>query len=315
MIKGMKLKGIHRKSRYIVLLVISGILLSLTLLAKLNMEEPISRPLLGKDFEDAAAPFDRFRFLKGVSLVSFDGNHERLSMKADKVIHRNRISSFLPVTFYNLKEIYTSNLRIDSYPGEQLLQGKPNLLNLLFKHISDGLSPMMRFPSLSKDDLNNLNAESDILTRAVIERLFLTVNLRKEAKVTISSDMALINLRGVTFQGHFSLISSDGKNLTAPMAIWLKNSEGIYFPDGYLLRANRINQRGTKAIFIIDRNGKLLKSNRQPLQNISGLDWIDEAEVTFQNILLKAIIRHIPSLGRIFPESSLIKLQEPRGVK
>ena len=143
----------------------------------------------------------------------------------------------------------------------------------------------------------------------------MTINLPERTKVVISSEMALINLHGITFQGRFSLTSSDGKNLTAPTALWLRDSEEVYFPDGYLLQAAGMNQEGTEAVFIIDQNGHLLQSDKAFPQNLSGLDWLDEAEATFNNLLFEELIRHFSALGELFPEPLVPLLPSPPSLR
>ena len=166
--------------------------------------------------------------------------------------------------------------------------------------MNDGfLSSLINFPcvsSVSEDCLDDMDAESDILTRVVIEKLSMTVNLGEGADVIITSETALINVHGISFEGDFSLTSSDNENIAAPTAIWPKDSDSIYFPDGYSLQMNGTSQEGEEAVFRIDPNGKLLQSNGQLPQDISSSDWLDEAEAQFNNIIFGEMMSYLPKV-------------------
>ena len=247
-------------------------------------------------------PFDRFR-LRAVSLVNRDGNDQkRFSAKADKIIHRNRTTRFF--SYANLKELYVSGLQIEFYPRTQVAEGRSGLLSSSFTEISNLSRSLVGVPSaLSEDSLENLDPETAFLTRVVIEQLAVTMNPQEGAKVAFSADKVLINLRGVTFQSAFSLTSSDGMCLTAPQAMWLRNAEKIYVPDGYVLQAKGINETGKAAVFILESDGKLTKSSEQLPEGISSADWLDGIEARFTSLILGETIRHLPALGSIFPQS------------
>jgi hypothetical protein len=256
----------------------------------------------------AEGPFDRFRF-RAASLVSRDGNNQkRFSAKAGTIIHRNRTTRFF--SYANLKELYISDLQMEFYPRTQAAEGRAGLLSSSFTEISDLSRSLVGVPStFSEDALENLGPTMELLTRVVIEQLVVTLNPQEGVQVIFSADRELINVRGVTFQGSFSLTASDGTCLTAPQAIWLKNAEKIYVPDGYVLQTKGIDTTGTAAAFILESDGKLTKSSEQFPAGISSADWLDGMEERFTHLIFAEIIQHLPTLGSLFPPP-LAALQE-----
>lgn len=312
------------KGPYVALL-ICIVALPLILVVKFKMEQSASSQFLEWTIENenAEEPFDHFRVI-GVSLVHRDSDQRKLfSVEAEKIIHRNRRARFF--LYYNLKEIYISGLKIGFYPRQQPAQEKSRVLNASaeekrtvtqdtepaqeksqvlnasFENIGGRLLSTLGFPSLSENHSEHQETNAAILTRVVIEKLSMTINYQEGSRVFLSSEMAFINLRGATFEEHFSLTSTDGKNLSAPTAIWLKDSESLYFPNGYSLQANGINQEGTEAVFTLDRDGSLSQSDGQLPEQTSGLDQIDEAELVVENFFLRGAMPYLSSLEGVPP--------------
>jgi hypothetical protein len=306
-------------------LLICIVALPFILVVKSKMERSAASQLLEWTIENepGEGPFDHFR-LTGVSLVRRDDAQRKLfSVEAEKIIHRNRRARFF--LYYNLKEIYISNLKVGFYPRQQPDREKSRLLSRSFEDISDQLLSTLGFPALSENHSGEVSekqaevletpgfpslpenhskrqeTEADILTRVVIEKLSLMINCQEGRQVLLSSEMAFINLRGATFEEYFSLTSTDGKNLSAPTAIWLKDSESIYFPHGYSLQFNGISQEGTEAVFTLDGDGRLSQSDEQFPEQTSGLDSLDEAELVVDNFFLREAMQYLSSVEGIPP--------------
>jgi hypothetical protein len=288
----------NRQSLSIVLFA-AFIALPIVLVVKVQRERLAVSVFLEEQLREEGS-FDRFRF-RAASLVSRDGNNQkRFSAKAGTIIHRNRTARFF--SYANLKELYISDLQMEFYPRTQVVEGRAGLLSSSFAEISDLSRSLVGVPStFSEDALENLDPKMDLLTRVVIEQLAVTMNPQEGVKVTFSADKALINLRGVTFQGSFSLTASDGTCLTAPQALWLKNAEKIYVPDGYVLQAKGIDITGTAAAFILAADGKLTKSSEQFPAGISSADWLDGMEERFTHLIFGEIIQQLPTLRSLFP--------------
>jgi hypothetical protein len=288
----------NRQSLSIVLFA-AFIALPIVLVVKVQRERLAVSVFLEEQLREEGS-FDRFRF-RAASLVSRDGNNQkRFSAKAGTIIHRNRTARFF--SYANLKELYISDLQMEFYPRTQVVEGRAGLLSSSFAEISNLSRSLVGVPStFSEDALENLDPKMDLLTRVVIEQLAVTMNPQEGVKVTFSADKALINLRGVTFQGSFSLTASDGTCLTAPQALWLKNAEKIYVPDGYVLQAKGIDITGTAAAFILAADGKLTKSSEQFPAGISSADWLDGMEERFTHLIFGEIIQQLPTLRSLFP--------------
>ena len=289
------------KGPYVALL-ICIVALPLILVIKSKMEQSASSRFLEWMIknENEEEPFDHFRVI-GVSLVRRDSDQRKLfSVEAERIIHRNRRARFF--LYYNLKEIYISGLKIGFYPRQQPAQEKSQVLNASFENIGGRLLSTLGFPSLSENHSEHQETNAAILTRVVIEKLSMTINYQEGSRVFLSSEMAFINLRGATFEEYFSLTSTDGKNLSAPTAIWLKDSESIYFPNGYSLQSNGISQEGTEAVFTLDRDGRLSQSDGQLPEQTSGLDQLDEAELVVENFFLREAMPYLSSLEGIPPQ-------------
>ena len=299
-------RRVNRQSLGIVLFA-AFIALPVVLVIRVQKEQSAASAFLQERLREEG-PFDRFRF-RAVSLVNRDGNNQkRFSAKAGTIVHRNRTARFF--SYANLKELYISDLQLEFYPRTQVAEGRAGLLTSSFAEISDLSRSLAGVPAtFSEDALENLGPQMELLTRAVIEQLVVTLNPREGVQVIFSADRALINWRGVTFQGSFSLTASDGTCLTAPQAIWLKDTEKIYVPDGYVLQTKEVDTTGTAAAFILESDGKLTKSSEQFPAGISSADWLDGMEERFTHLIFAEIIQHLPTLGSLFPPP-LAALQE-----
>lgn len=270
------------------------------LVGQFKRQQALPDPLLEELRRDKES-FDRFR-LQGVTLISSTpDNHRRFTATAEKIVHSNRKARFF--AYHNLTELSVSGLRVELYPRPQLEQNATGLLSASFAEISN-LCRSLAGPltTFSEDMLENLDTETELVTRVLIERLAVTVHLQDKTKLTLAAKKALVNLRGVTFQGHFSLISTDGVHFTAPLAIWIQGTEKLYAPYGYSLRSKGAVEKGTEAVFHLERDGTLVKVREESIEGISGADWLDEAEEGINNVILGEVGRSVPALRLFFPQ-------------
>lgn len=243
----------------------------------------------GKNNEEILGRF----VLRGVRWVSHEGNHKLFSIQADKIIHRSYTRHFF--TFHNLKEIYASNLKLESYPKRQCSsQEVYSFLDSVMETMGKELISLVSVPR-DIDELSDINSE--ILIRMVIENLAAVMRLQSGAKVILSADRAIIYLGGhkVAFQGNFSLTSADGEYLNAPEAMWLRDWKGIYFPKGYQITAKRGNQEGGPNFLVIDEAGRLVASSRYPTIEPKPTDF-ENIEKTIDALVSKALLRLFPWL-------------------
>lgn len=273
-------------------------------IVRFKTQQSIPPPLLA-EMKRKAEPFDRFRLL-GVSVIRLgDDGRKRLSATAEKILHRNRVGKFF--SYYNLKEIDISNLRVELSLKTQPHEGKTGLLGEAFQEINALPASMSGFsPTLAEGKGEQDEGESEVISRALIDRLSLTINVQKQEKIALSAEKALINLHGVTFSGFFSFTAADGKRLTASRAIWVRDSEKISVADGYVLQGKKTTRKGVDAVFLLARNGRLVKSREQSAaMNILGSDWIDDTEARLKSFFLKEMIRQLPSLRVLFPAAAI----------
>jgi hypothetical protein len=300
--------------RVILLVVIFGSVLPIFWLTKVQTERRFVKPSLSEDgAESEEEPSYLFK-LSGVGTVKFEDNDKVLSLAADKIVYRNRGSEFF--TYQNLRELYISDLKIDLFPRKQeipendsgrgaepKLQGSPAALSLSFQDLVDRLPSFIGLPTTeereqARERLTHSDVEDNIFTKVIIEKLFMSIGLQDVGKVLLSSDTAEIEPGQVSFEGDFSLRSSDGKTLTASTAIWTKEPEGLYFPEGFSLSANGKRETGKEAFFIIDREGKLIKNTKQVRVASSPLRKLDEAEARINVYLMKALFRNMPAFRK-----------------
>jgi hypothetical protein len=116
----------------------------------------------------------------------------------------------------------------------------------------------------------------EIITRIIIDNLFIKLHDKNKSPVEISSDSAVINvdLRNIEFKGNFSIVDANNKKIIAHEAVWTYKSNLIYFPRGCTLHSLRYRQQ---ASFFIDASGNL-KQTRNPVNEKFRKDRIEEME-------------------------------------
>ena len=242
-----------------------------------------------------------------------DRDHQFLRLGAEKIVHKNRTAGLF--TYYNLKEIYISDLGVQVYPREATIplisragyseEGPPSAISQPFSSISHRLPSFfdvtMPKDLRSADFLSNLDTDASIVTRLLIDGLSLTIHLGNNQQVVIRSQKAVVDQGGVTLAGDFLLTSSDGKKLISTTAIWVKGLEGLYFPDEYLLKGSGIaNLKGSGDVWVIEKSGRIRKSNQKLPADISHRSKLDETEEAMNNYLTMTVFRLMPGFKKVF---------------
>lgn len=266
--------------------------------ANVTMEQPTPQLSLKAMEDDLEEPFDRFK-LSGVTMTVVDRDHQFLRLGAEKIVHKNRTAGLF--TYYNLKEIYISDLGVQVYPRE----ATPSAVSQPFSSISHRLSSFfdVTMPEnlRSADFLSNLDTDASIVTRLLIDGLSLTIHLGNNQQVVIRSQKAVVDQGGVTLAGDFLLTSSDGKKLSGTTAIWVKGLEGLYFPDEYLLKGSGIaNLKGSGDVWVIEESGRIRKSTQKLPADISHRSKLDETEEAMNNYLTMTVFRLMPGFKKVF---------------
>lgn len=232
--------------------------------------------------------FDRF-FLQGVSWHSYKGGEPLFLLRADKIGLRNcRLGSLI---FYNLKEIYVPNLRIELYP---ITEGVSHSLEYVMKTMGDALTSMGdRAPS----NMTRLSdTDSEVVARMVTGKVTLVMHLQSGAQVRITADTAKSQgARQIVLKGHFAGVSADAQHLAGPEAIWLSDWEGLYFPKGYALTAQGRTQEGEETFFTISQAGRFIASPQCPTIEAT-LREFDIVERMVNAFLSRIIPRFFPYL-------------------
>lgn len=229
--------------------------------------------------------------LEGVRWHGYKEDRPLFFLRADKIVPRNCRFGYL--VFFNLKEIFVSNLRIDIYNREGMAsQGGAHPWGQVVRNIGETLTCMG--DSVSPKETGLSDTDSTAMVRVNIENVTLVIHIQPESQVSFSSDTATVqDPRKIVFKGNFSIISADGMRLTAPEAVWLCDQNGLYFPKGYESTAPDHSRGKNDGFFSLTDTGLLvssppcaaLKANPTPFDNIE-----------------RVAARHLSKLqGRIFP--------------
>lgn len=225
--------------------------------------------------------------LRSVSWQSYKSGDLLFSLRADKIGFRNCAVGGL--IFFNLKEVYISNLSVELYPTERFsTHGAADSLKYVMQSMGDTLNSMggTVFPKtylLSDTD-------SKCLVRVVIDKITFLTHLSTGLQVRLSADTATLQYpRKIVFKGHFSGISADGTKLCASKAIWLIDWKGLYFPKGYTLENI---QKEKKAFFTVGQAGRFTASECPTIE--TAMTEFDIIEKTVNTFLSKIVSRFFP---------------------
>lgn len=236
------------------------------------------------DINKTEEDYDKFRLDK-ISVVKRENGRIFLHLYADSVIHRKRISKLF--VYQNLKEIYISGAKIDFFIYDNT--SKNNLRSIMIPVVDIGKSfTSFGYSYMTSEDYlaGNGDVDSDVLTRILFDDISINIYLPNKKKLSLLGKIgrSCTDFENIIFEGPASIVSSDGRELIAPKAIWSKKFNGIYLPDGYTLQSNYIKK---ETFFIIDQEGRFSRISRSP--KIVYRDLIEEKEKIFYAKVYKKI--------------------------
>lgn len=225
--------------------------------------------------------------LRSVSWQSYKSGDLVFSLRADKIGFRNCAVGGL--IFFNLKEIYISNLNIELYPAERFsTQGVADSLKYVMESMGNTLNSMGGTVSPKTYLLSD--TDSKCLARMVIDKITFLTHLSTGSQVSLSADTATLqDPRKIVFKGNFLGISADGTELCAPEAIWLIDRKGLYFPRDYTLGDI---QKEKKAFFTVGRAGRFTTAECPAIEAVH--TEFDTIEKTVNTFLSKIVSRFFP---------------------
>lgn len=229
--------------------------------------------------------YDNF-WANDISIVKRQDNSILFSLSVNKIVHRKRISKLF--VYQNLKEIYMSGVKIDTYPDDNALkapESKDKNITLPVDDIGSSFTSLGK-PSTPIEEYlaGNADINLDLLSRLLLEDLSINIHLANNKKIFLAAKSARINidLENIVLEGAVKVVASDGKELYASEAVWSKKFNGIYLPNGYTLQNE---QRKRKAFFVLNTKGEFLKVWKCP--NIEYIDPLEERERVFYANLSK----------------------------
>jgi len=223
--------------------------------------------------------YDQFS-AKNVLIKSFNGKRLFSIAKADSIIRRDRTARFY--RYHNLKELYFSNLTLEFFPDKSNLFSEKSIPKMVKTIMRDNIGGMF----IREDDINIMDGSEienyfkkpdyKLMTRAIIDNFTIILHIENDKFIKVSSGNAVINFesKNIEFKKNFSIIDTRNKKITAPEAIWIYNSNHLFFPKGYISFPFKYRE---KASFFIDKYGRLKKlanPSTTPLKK----DKIDEIE-------------------------------------
>jgi hypothetical protein len=252
--------------------------------------------------------YDQFS-AKNVLIKSFNDGKLIFVSKAKKIIHRDRTTELF--RYHNLKELYFLDLTLEFFLGESNFLLKKSVPNMVEDRLTKNIVGIFlkkdnNVQIIGNSNINNIiyiieKPDYKIITRAVTDNFLIIVHFTNNSSVKISSDNAVINFEShnIEFKKNFSIIDTRNKKITAPEAIWIYNSNHLFFPKGYILFPFKHRK---KASFFIDKYGRL-KKLANPLTAPLKKDKIDEMEeiieAKFIAPYLNAIYTSLLTKGKI----------------
>jgi hypothetical protein len=253
--------------------------------------------------------YDQFS-AKNVLIKSFNGGRLFSIAKADRIIHRDRTTRFY--RYHNLKELYFPSLVMEFFLDESNFLSDRSIPHMVKTAMTQDIGSMFiekdTAQIVNNSDINSMLHKPDyrLITRAVIDNFSIILYFPNNSSVKVSSGNAVINFesKNIEFKKNFSIIDTQNKKIAAPEAVWIYNSNHLFFPKGYILFPFRKNHM---ACFFLDNSGRLKKSKNSLKQKIKK-DTIDEAEEQLAELIapyLNVLYTSLLTKGKI--DSTIFK--------
>ncbi len=273
-----------RKNRFHVAVIGFLCIFTLSVLVYSAAEKRDEAALHNNDF--SPGPYDHFMIDK-LDITERKGDMTTVSLSADKIIHRKRASRFF--VYQNLKEIFISGARIDIVMNNN--DSANDNIAIPLNNIGDILKSLGKSQTPVEEYLRGTtDINLDLLTRILFRDIAVNVHLFDGGRISISADSARINFdsENIILEDHVHVADSANNKLLSSMAVWSKEFNGVYLPEGYRLQNE---YRKEKAFFAVDGRGEFSKVNDLP--DIKYADFIEEGE--------KVLYDKLPAYVRLMP--------------
>ncbi len=236
----------------------------------------------GKETLLSNAFYDSF-LVESINITKKEHNKLLFTFSADEIIHRKRRAKLF--VYQNLKELYLSKVRIEIYPPD------PDKNMMLFDNISTSIASIGKPGTSAAEYLTgSSDPELDLLTSLLFKDIAINIRLPQDKSVFFSASQAKINadFANIVLHGEVKVKASDKAVLQSTLAIWSKEHNGIYLPDGYVFKSAYYKK---KAFMRISQKGELLRQTKIP--SIEYTDPIEEKEKILYTKISKNLPLHI----------------------
>lgn len=228
--------------------------------------------------------YDNFR-IENISIVRKENNKTFFSLTADEIVHRKRFSKHFH--YQNLKEIHLSGVKLDIYMNNISSDTNENI-SIPLDDISNVFASLGKQPTSLNDYFEGKvqDRDLDLLSRIIFEKVSINIHYSDKKKVSVAAENAAVHFdsQNIVFTGSVKITDPLSRKLHASKAVWSKQFNGIYFPEGYVLQNDYYKN---KSFYSMSKDGNLVM-----LLNIPRIDYrdrLEEAENTFYAKLLKKI--------------------------
>jgi hypothetical protein len=222
------------------------------------------------DMEVPEYIFDQY-FIKGVSLIQFTGNGIEVDLRANQIVHRDRIILDQIVLVSN-DEVVIDHLELTITANEQ-----SSLASVPAKVTMDSFPA--EFPM--HDD-----GTPGTLTRVLVDKFSATYTFPQQTQLWIQSETARLYDGIYIFEGGVTINSSQGDRFITRLAVWDKHVGGFLMPNGY---RNHLEITDSDAFIALKDDGTLLVTDYFPKSNWESVDIIDLMSQKLANQIIESM--------------------------
>lgn len=221
--------------------------------------------------------------VKNIAVNKYNSQGILFSIKADTIVHRYR--QFMQyATYQNLKEIYITNIKLDTYAANNIMpiEGISNTIKLFETKLG----------AVEENPINTDGDNLDLLTRILFKKIAINMHYSENNKTVITAEKARISLdnKNLVLEEEVKFTSPDKREIFASQAVLTYKFNGIYFPNGYTQDSRYMD----KTFFTLDAEGGLSESKEIPL--ITYGDLISEGEQKLYEQSLKDASPYIKAM-------------------
>ncbi|MFZ3135887.1 MAG: hypothetical protein WA126_00680 [Thermodesulfovibrionales bacterium] len=234
--------------------------------------------------------YDNFR-IENISIVRKENNRTFFSLTADEIVHRKRFSKLFH--YQNLKEIHLSGVKLDIYMNNISSDTNENI-SIPLDDISNVFASLGKQPTSLNDYFEGKvqDRDLDLLSRIIFEKVSINIHYSDKKKVSVAAENAAVHFdsQNIVFTGSVKITDPLSRKLHASKAVWSKQFNGIYFPEGYTFHNS---QYRNKSFYAVSKDGDFSR-----LWDIPAIDYADYLDIA-ENKLYAQVMKKLPPYAKM----------------